>query len=219
MNVPFRLPDADLERRFLAEAEPAGLVNLKGHRSLGGLRASLYNALPARRRRAPGRVHGRLREALRAGRLPVLNAMGRWFLNVTEISGSFAQYFSAVLLACPRRPFEWREFVKQVERVGVRSWPVVSVTALFTGMVFTLQIYDGFKRFQAEGYVPGVLGVALLRELVPVLGGMMVAGRVGSAMAAELGTMRVTNQIDALEVNGQPTRSSSWSCRVSWRPC
>ncbi len=79
---------------------------------------------------------------------------------------------------------------------------MVAVTGIFTGMVFTLQTYDGFKRFQAEAYVPGVLGIALLRELVPVLCGMMVAGRVGSAMAAQLGTMKVTDQIDALEVMG-----------------
>lgn len=110
----------------------------------------------------------------------------------TLVGRGFAQTF--------RRPFEWRELIKQLERVGVNSLPVVAVTALFTGMVLALQTYDGFRRFQAEGYVPALLGLALVRELVPVLGGMMVAGRVGSAMAAEVGTMKVTSQIDALEV-------------------
>jgi phospholipid/cholesterol/gamma-HCH transport system permease protein len=90
--------------------------------------------------------------------------------------------------------------MKQMERVGVDSFGVVALTALFTGMVFSLQTYGGFQRFQAEGYVPSVLGIALLRELIPVLCGLMVAGRVGSAMAAELGTMKVSDQIDALEV-------------------
>jgi phospholipid/cholesterol/gamma-HCH transport system permease protein len=99
-----------------------------------------------------------------------------------------------------RSPFELRQLVKQLEKVGADSLMVVAVTCMFTGMVFTLQTFDGFARFQAEAYVPGVLGVALLRELAPVLGGMMIAGRVGSAMAAELGTMKVTDQIDALEV-------------------
>lgn len=114
----------------------------------------------------------------------------------------FAAFCLRTIKACFRRPFEWRELSIQLERVGVLSLPVVMMTGIFTGMVFTLQTYDGFKRFQAEAYVPGVLGVALLRELVPVLGGMMVAGRVGSAMAAQLGTMKVTDQIDALEVIG-----------------
>ena len=127
---------------------------------------------------------------------------GRLFLSVTERTGSFAQFLLDTLLGCFKRPFEWKELSKQLERVGVGSSPVVMVTAIFTGMVFTLQTYDGFKRFQAEAFVPGVLGIALLRELVPVLGCMMVAGRVGSAMAAELGTMRVTSQIEALEVMG-----------------
>lgn len=127
---------------------------------------------------------------------------GKMFLSLTHNTGLFTTYFFETLAACVRRPFEWGEFSKQLERVGVRSSPVVMVTSIFTGMVFTLQTYDGFKRFQAEAFVPGVLGVALLRELVPVLGCMMVAGRVGSAMAAELGTMRVTDQIEALEVMG-----------------
>ncbi len=127
---------------------------------------------------------------------------GKLFLSMTHNTGLFTSYFFETLVACFRPPFEWGEFAKQLERVGVRSSPVVMVTAIFTGMVFTLQTYDGFKRFQAEAFVPGVLGVALLRELVPVLGCMMVAGRVGSAMAAELGTMRVTDQIEALEVMG-----------------
>lgn len=130
----------------------------------------------------------------------MLSAIGRGFLRAVEFSGSFATMVGKTLGACFRPPFEWRELSKQLESVGVRSFPVVAVTAIFTGMVFTLQTYEGFSRFQAEAYVPGVLGLALMREMVPVLCSMMVAGRVGSAMAAELGTMRVTHQIDALEV-------------------
>ena len=72
------------------------------------------------------------------------------------------------------------------------------LTCLFTGMVLALQTYRGFERFHAEGFVGSVVALSLTRELAPVLTGLMVAGRVGSAMAAELGTMRVTEQIDAL---------------------
>ncbi|CAM2065613.1 ABC transporter permease [Sulfidibacter corallicola] len=130
----------------------------------------------------------------------MLENLGRRTLAVMEGTGRYSTLVLRAFAAIFRRPFEWRELFKQLESVGVASFPVVAVTCIFTGMVFTLQTYDGFARFQAESYVPGILGVALLRELAPVLGGMMMAGRVGSAMAAELGTMRVTRQIDAMEV-------------------
>lgn len=130
----------------------------------------------------------------------VFHWIGRQTLLLATVTGRYAQFSGRITVWALRPPFEWREFMRQCETVGVKSLPVVSVTAIFTGMVFALQTFEGFRRFQAEAWVPGVLGLALLRELVPVLGGFMVAGRVGSAMAAELGTMRVTDQIDALEV-------------------
>ncbi len=123
----------------------------------------------------------------------MLELIGRSFLNFLTEVGDFTRLAVQALLGCFRRPFEFKEFVKQLERVGVQSTSVVLVTAIFTGMVFSLQTYAGFQRFQAEGYVPGVLGLALLREMIPVLCGLMVAGRVGSAMAAELGTMKVAS--------------------------
>ena len=83
--------------------------------------------------------------------------------------------------------------------IGVRSLPVVLITAIFTGMVFALQTYTGFKRFGAEAVVGTVVALSMTRELGPVLTGLIVAGRAGAAIAAELGTMRVTEQIDALE--------------------
>ena len=97
-----------------------------------------------------------------------------------------------------RPPWEGREILKQMEEVGVRSFPVVAITSAFTGMVLALQSYTGFKRFGAETMVGTVVALSMTRELGPVLTGLMVSGRVGSAMAAELGTMRVTEQIDAL---------------------
>jgi len=130
----------------------------------------------------------------------MLAAIGRRTTQIAEGTGRYTTLCLRTLGAVFRPPFEWRQLSKQLEMIGVQSAPVVIITCVFTGMVFTLQTYDGFARFQAQGYVPGVLGVALLRELGPVLGGMMMAGRVGSAIAAELGTMKVTDQIDALEV-------------------
>jgi len=97
-----------------------------------------------------------------------------------------------------RPPLQAREILKQMEEIGVRSFPVIAITAAFTGMVLALQSFTGFKRFGAESMVGTVVALSVTRELGPVLTGLMVSGRVGSAMAAELGTMRVTEQIDAL---------------------
>lgn len=96
-------------------------------------------------------------------------------------------------------PFDVKNTIKQMLEVGVRSMPVVLVTAIFTGMVFALQTYTAFKRFGAVELVGTVVALSMTRELGPVLTGLIVAGRAGAAMAAELGTMRVTEQIDALE--------------------
>jgi phospholipid/cholesterol/gamma-HCH transport system permease protein len=98
-----------------------------------------------------------------------------------------------------RRPFEIKEWFRQMVRLGVDSIPVVFLTAMFTGMVLALQTYNGFQRVHAENFVGSVVALAMLRELSPVLVGLMVTGRVGSSMAAEIGTMRVTEQLDALE--------------------
>jgi phospholipid/cholesterol/gamma-HCH transport system permease protein len=98
----------------------------------------------------------------------------------------------------PRRPLRWRNLLRQMEVVGVNSTFVVLLTGLFTGMVLALQSYNGFARFGAESLVGTVVALSVLRELGPVLSGLMVTARAGSLMAAELGTMRVTEQIDAL---------------------
>ena len=95
-------------------------------------------------------------------------------------------------------PYYRRQILRQMLEIGYYSLPVVGLTAIFTGMVLALQSYTGFARFSAESAIPNVVVVSLTRELGPVLAGLMVAGRVGAAMAAEIGTMRVTEQIDAL---------------------
>ena len=96
-------------------------------------------------------------------------------------------------------PWYRQQIVHQMMEIGYFSLPVVGLTAIFTGMVLALQSYTGFARFSAESAIPNVVVVSLTRELGPVLAGLMVAGRVGAAMAAEIGTMRVTEQIDALD--------------------
>lgn len=99
-----------------------------------------------------------------------------------------------------KRPFKLDYVVKQMEFVGVKSLPVILLTGSFTGGVLALQTYYAFKKFGAEGMIGVTVALSMTRELGPVLTGLMVAGRAGSAMAAEIGTMRVTEQIDALQV-------------------
>jgi len=127
-----------------------------------------------------------------------LDRFGRFILAALEDLGRFFHIMAASVMWTFRRPFDGREWLRQMVRVGWDSVPVVLLTCLFTGMVLALQTYRGFERFHAEGFVGSVVALSLTRELAPVLTGLMVAGRVGSAMAAELGTMRVTEQIDAL---------------------
>lgn len=130
--------------------------------------------------------------------IAVLEWVGLRSLSFLEESGRMLILLWQVLKGLFKRPFPLRLTIQQMEEVGVRSMPVVLITAIFTGAVLSLQTYSGFKRFGAEGLVGTVVALSMTRELGPVLASIMVAGRVGASMAAELGTMRVTEQIDAL---------------------
>jgi len=107
-------------------------------------------------------------------------------------------------------PWEKKMFLHQLESIGVKSLPVVSLTAAFGGLVFGLQTYIGFHRYigpGSEAYGGPIISLGLSKELIPILVGLMVAGRVGSAMAAEIGTMKITEQVDALfSLGANPTR-------------
>ena len=125
--------------------------------------------------------------------------LGKKIIIFTEELGRILLLLLSTLKQMITPPFEIRNTVRQMLEIGVKSLPVVLVTAIFTGMVFALQTYTGFKRFGAVEMVGTVVALSMTRELGPVLTGLIVAGRAGAAMAAELGTMRVTEQIDALE--------------------
>jgi phospholipid/cholesterol/gamma-HCH transport system permease protein len=131
-----------------------------------------------------------------------LEAIGRVVLRVLEETGTFFSMLGRVVVWAVRPPYDIAELLRQMVRVGFDSIPVVLVTTLFTGMVLALQTFNGFARFHAQNLVGSVVALSLTRELSPVLTALMVTGRVGSAMAAELGTMRVTEQIDALTALG-----------------
>lgn len=127
-----------------------------------------------------------------------LAAIGRVALRFMAAVGHLSLFTVQTVRHMFLPPFYMRIFLRQLMSIGYYSLPVVGMTALFTGMVLALQIYVGSSRFNAESAVATIVVIGLTRELAPVLSGLMIAGRVGAAIAAEIGTMRVTEQIDAL---------------------
>ncbi len=128
----------------------------------------------------------------------ILSGIGRVFIGFLAATGRIALFTAIAVSHCVRPPFFLRLIGQQMVEIGYFSLPVVGLTAIFTGMVLALQSYTGFSRFNAESAIATVVVLSMTRELAPVLAGLMVAGRIGAAMAAEIGTMRVTEQIDAL---------------------
>lgn len=134
--------------------------------------------------------------------LAVPGAVGRVVLELLTEVGCISRYLFQSLREGVRPPYRPRDIFRQMEVLGVNSMPVVLITAVFTGMVLALQSYTGFKRFNAESLVGTVVALSMTRELGPVLTGLITSGRAGASIAAELGTMRVTEQIDALTTMG-----------------
>jgi phospholipid/cholesterol/gamma-HCH transport system permease protein len=130
--------------------------------------------------------------------LNLLASIGAVFLAFLAATGRLAMFAGRALTTAATPPVYLRAILRQMLDIGYFSLPVVGLTALFTGMVLALQSYTGFSRFSAEGAIATVVVLSMTRELGPVIASLMVAGRVGAAMAAEIGTMRVTDQIDAL---------------------
>jgi len=130
--------------------------------------------------------------------LRLLIALGTVVIGAFAEIGRVARFAVAALARALAPPFYPRRLAAQLIAVGYFSLPVIGMTALFTGAAIAQQIFVGGSRFNAAATVPAVTVIALVRELGPVMGGLIMAGRVASAMAAELGTMRVTEQIDAL---------------------
>jgi len=128
-----------------------------------------------------------------------LQNIGRTTLAFLAAIGRLALFTGAAVRWTVMPPFYLRQLGQQIIDIGYFSLPVVGLTTLFSGMVLALQSYTGFARFSAEDTVATVVVLSVTRELGPVLAGLMVAGRIGASMAAEIGTMRVTDQIDALD--------------------
>ncbi len=134
------------------------------------------------------------------GVFKTLDTLGRSVIAAVEQMGGILILLISTIGWTFRPPLKIGNIIKQMEFVGVKSTFVVVLTGTFTGMVLALQTYHGFRLFSAEGLVGSTVALSMTRELGPVLTALMVTARAGSAMAAELGTMRVTEQIDALYV-------------------
>lgn len=128
-----------------------------------------------------------------------MQSLGKAFLDFLNLTGNFFLFLFKAVLSTFNRPIYFKNLAVQMVEIGYYSLPVVGLTAIFTGAVLALQSYSGFTRFSAEGAIPMVVALSVTRELGPVLAGLMVAGRIGASIAAEIGTMKVTEQLDALK--------------------
>lgn len=135
-------------------------------------------------------------------RLKRLKSMGRslndFFLTLYKIYLFVARFFKEVFFP----PYEWNEVVKQCYQVGVRSFTLITVTGFIVGVIFTKQSRPSLAEFGATSWLPGLVSIAIMRALAPLVTALIAAGKVGSSIGAELGSMRVTEQIDAMEVSG-----------------
>jgi phospholipid/cholesterol/gamma-HCH transport system permease protein len=128
----------------------------------------------------------------------LLSVIGSESIKVCQVVGAFFLFSAEIFRSIFSGSFYYNLILKQLEVIGFYSIPVVAMTSFFSGAVLALQSYTGFSRFSAESSIATVVVLSITRELCPVLAGLMVSGRIGAAVAAEIGTMRVTEQIDAL---------------------
>jgi phospholipid/cholesterol/gamma-HCH transport system permease protein len=130
--------------------------------------------------------------------LIIVDAIGSLTLHICSSIGNFVIFLGHSIRTLFTTKFKWKKFFFQANRIGIESLNIVVLTGSFTGMVFALQTYIGFQRVGGEQFIGAVVALGMIRELGPVLTGLMVTGRAGSAITAEIGTMRITEQIDAL---------------------
>jgi phospholipid/cholesterol/gamma-HCH transport system permease protein len=128
----------------------------------------------------------------------IIEAFKRFLLEIGDISDFAGRFFKEVF----KPPFEFKEFLRQCYNMGNRSLLLVGVTGFIIGLVFTLQSRPTLQQFGAVSWIPAMVSVSIIREIGPIITALICAGRIGSGIGAELGSMRVTEQIDAMEVSG-----------------
>jgi len=131
-----------------------------------------------------------------------LSSLGAYVVSISSGIGSFVLFFNRAFKTAYTRAPSMHKILVQMECIGLESFNIIFLTGTFAGMVFALQTYIGFQRVGGEQFIGSVIALGMIRELGPVLTGLMVTGRAGSAIAAEIGTMKITEQIDALSTLG-----------------
>ncbi|MFQ5804472.1 MAG: MlaE family ABC transporter permease [Candidatus Methylomirabilales bacterium] len=131
--------------------------------------------------------------------MKILWLLGRWFLNFLRDGGRMAIFLSSALISIFLPPLKWRRMIARIHFIGAKSLSVIVLTGAFTGMVLGLQVFYTLRKFGSEAFLGPAVALSLVRELGPVLCALMVTGRAGSALTAEIGIMRITEQIDALQ--------------------
>jgi len=129
----------------------------------------------------------------------LLDSIGTFAIKYCDVIGDFSLFIAETIKALFTTKFKFSKFIFQMEKIGVGSFTITVITGGFAGAVLAIQSYKGFQQFGGEEFLGPVVALSMMRELGPVLTGLMVAGRSGSAIAAEIGTMRITEQIDALK--------------------
>src|SRR5262245_27822335 len=128
----------------------------------------------------------------RVGR--ILRASVEWF-------GELGLFCARILKVAWKPPYEWRELIRQCDAIGARSLPLVALAGAATGVVMALETRDSLVRFGAKSFLPAIIVFSMLKESGPVVTGLIVSGRAGAGIGAELGSMKVTEQIDAMEAS------------------
>ncbi len=134
--------------------------------------------------------------------MSLIRSIGRYAIQFVSGIGRFFLFLLEIIASLFSPPFFFREALKQCIEIGYYSLPVIGLTAIFTGAVLALQTYLGFSRLSAEGAIASVVAISITRELGPVLGGLMLTGRVSSSIASELSSMKISDQINALYTLG-----------------
>jgi phospholipid/cholesterol/gamma-HCH transport system permease protein len=129
-----------------------------------------------------------------------LDAFGSWGVSLVDSLGRFVAFLAQAMITMVTPPFKFWAFVNRINYIGFRSLLIILLTGAFTGMVLGLQIFFTLSRFGSEAFLGPAVALSIIRELGPVLAALMVTGRAGSALTAEIGIMRITEQIDALTV-------------------
>src|ERR1700689_4367868 len=130
-------------------------------------------------------------------RYPLFRRLNRFFLSIYEVYRFVLRFFKELVLP----PYEYKEIVNQCFEVGLKSLPVITLTGFITGLVFTKQSRSSLSEFGATSWLPSLMAIAIIRALAPLVTALIVAGKVGSNIGAEIGSMRVSEQIDAMEVS------------------